>query len=59
VPEAGQNTQTSNRDVTESPNEALNANYGRRWTAFQQHLRDRRDKVVSGCGLCGTQDKAA
>jgi sporulation protein YlmC with PRC-barrel domain len=59
VPEAGQNTQTSKRDVTEAPNEALNAKYGRRWTAFQQHLRDRRDKVVSGCGLCGTQDKAA
>ena len=59
VPEAGQNTQTSKRDVTEAPNEALNAKYGRRWTAFQQRLRERRDKVVSGCGLCGTQDKVA
>ncbi len=59
VPEAGQNTQTTNRDVTEAPNEALNAKYGRRWTQFQQNLRDRRDKVVSGCTLCGTQDKAA
>jgi sporulation protein YlmC with PRC-barrel domain len=59
VPEAGQNAQTSNRDVTEAPNEALNERYGRRWTAFQRHLRDRRDKVVSGCKLCGTQDKAA
>ncbi|HET9836732.1 MAG TPA: PRC-barrel domain-containing protein [Candidatus Angelobacter sp.] len=59
VPEAGQNTQTSNRDVTEAPNEALNAGYGRRWTAFQKHLRDRRDKVVSGCNLCGTQEKVA
>jgi sporulation protein YlmC with PRC-barrel domain len=59
VPEAGQNPQTSKRDVTEAPNEALNAKYGRRWTAFQQRLRERRDKVVSGCGLCGTQDKVA
>jgi len=59
VPEAGQNTATRNRDVTEAPNEALNAQYGRRWTAFQQQLRDRRDKVVSGCNLCGTQEKVA
>jgi sporulation protein YlmC with PRC-barrel domain len=59
VPESGQNAQTANRDVTEAPNEALNERYGRRWTAFQRHLRDRRDKVVSGCNLCGTQDKAA
>jgi len=59
VPEAGQNTQTSKRDVTEAPNEALNARYGRRWTAFQQRLRERRDKVVSGCNLCGTQEKVA
>ena len=59
VPEAGQNTTTKNRDVTEAPNEALNAKYGRRWTAFQQHLRERRDKVVSGCNLCGTQEKVA
>lgn len=59
VPEAGQNTRTSKRDVTEAPNEALNAKYGRRWTAFQQRLRDRRDKVVSGCKLCGTQEKVA
>ena len=59
VPETGQNAQTANRDVTEAPNEALNERYGRRWTAFQRHLRDRRDKVVSGCNLCGTQDKAA
>jgi sporulation protein YlmC with PRC-barrel domain len=59
VPEAGQNASTSRRDVTEAPNEALNAGYGRRWTAFQKHLRERRDKVVSGCSLCGTQDKAA
>lgn len=59
VPEAGQNTSTKDRDVTEAPNEALNAKYGRRWTAFQQHLRERRDKVVSGCNLCGTQEKVA
>lgn len=36
-----------------------NVNYGRRWIGFQAMLRERRDKVVSGCGLCGTQDKAA
>ena len=57
-PQSGQST-TARRDVSESPNQALNANYGRRWTQFQQHLRDHRDKVVSGCNLCGTQDKAA
>lgn len=59
VPEAGQNAATASRDVTESPNEALNANYGRRWMQFQQGLREHRDKVISGCKLCGTQDKAA
>ena len=59
VPEAGQNNQTSKRDVTEAPNEALNERYGRRWTEFQKHLRDRRDRVVSGCDLCGTQEKVA
>lgn len=59
MPEAGQNTTTTKRDVTEAPNEALNAKYGRRWIQFQQGLRERRDKVISGCKLCGTQDKAA
>jgi hypothetical protein len=54
----GQST-IARRDVSESPNQALNANYGRRWMQFQQHLREHRDKVVSGCNLCGTQDKAA
>ena len=58
VPEPGQTPEVK-RDVNESPNQALNANYGRRWMQFQQRLRDRRDKVVSGCNLCGTQDKAA
>jgi sporulation protein YlmC with PRC-barrel domain len=37
----------------------LNAHYGRRWIAFQQKLREGRDKVVSDCPLCGTQDRAA
>lgn len=41
------------------PQEPLNANYGRRWIEFQQSLREGRDKVVGGCPLCGTQDKAA
>ena len=59
VSETGQNASTKNRDVTEAPNEALNAKYGRRWMQFQQGLRQRRDKVVNGCNLCGTQDKAA
>jgi sporulation protein YlmC with PRC-barrel domain len=59
VPGQSGQTTTARRDVSESPNQALNANYGRRWMQFQQHLRDHRDKVVSGCNLCGTQDKAA
>jgi uncharacterized protein YrrD len=37
----------------------LNEHYGRRWIAFQQRLREGRDKVVSDCPLCGTQDRAA
>src|SRR5206468_2654605 len=58
MPESGQ-APNIKRDVNESPNQALNANYGRRWMQFQQRLREGRDKVVSGCNLCGTQDKAA
>jgi sporulation protein YlmC with PRC-barrel domain len=57
-PVPGQST-TAKRDVSESPNQALNANYGRRWMQFQQGLRQHRDKVVSGCELCGTQKKVA
>jgi sporulation protein YlmC with PRC-barrel domain len=57
-PAGGQST-TAKRDVSESPNQALNANYGRRWMQFQQGLRQHRDKVVSGCELCGTQKKVA
>jgi hypothetical protein len=57
-PVTGQST-TAKRDVSESPNQALNASYGRRWMQFQQHLREHRDKVVSGCELCGTQKKVA
>ncbi len=33
--------------------------YGRRWIDFQQKLRQGRDKVVSECPLCGSQEKAA
>ena len=55
----GKQSTTARRDVSESPNQALNANYGRRWMQFQQHLRQHRDKVVSGCELCGTQKKVA
>ena len=40
-------------------NEPIHARYGRRWIDFQQKLRERRDKVVSDCPLCGTHDKAA
>lgn len=36
-----------------------NTNYGRRWIEFQQRLREGRDKVVSDCPLCGTQEKVA
>jgi uncharacterized protein YrrD len=50
VPEAEKRADSSNR---------LNEHYGRRWIAFQQRLREGRDKVVSDCPLCGTQDKAA
>lgn len=32
---------------------------GPRWNEFQRHLRERRDEVVSGCSLCGTQEKVA
>jgi sporulation protein YlmC with PRC-barrel domain len=42
-------------DAKEPPD----AHYGRRWIDFQQKLRAGRDKVVSGCPLCGTHDKAA
>ncbi len=58
VPETGP-TPEAKRDVNESPNPAPNADYGPRWMQFQQKLRERRDHVVSGCNLCGTQDKAA
>jgi len=57
-PDAGQGI-TAKRDVSESPNQALNASYGRRWMQFQKGLRQHRDKVVSGCELCGTQKKVA
>lgn len=40
-------------------NKPLNTNYDRRWIEFQQGLREGRDKLVSDCPLCGTQDKAA
>ena len=46
-------------EKTEESCDRLNAHYGRRWIAFQQKLREGRDKVVSGCPLCGTQEKAA
>jgi sporulation protein YlmC with PRC-barrel domain len=32
---------------------------GRRWNAFQQNLRSRRDKIVVDCPDCASQDKAA
>jgi len=32
---------------------------GPRWNEFQRHLRERRDEVVSGCSLCGRQEKVA
>lgn len=46
-------------EKTQDSCDRLNAHYGRRWIAFQQKLRQGRDKVVSGCPLCGTQEKAA
>lgn len=50
VPEVEKRADSSDR---------LNEHYGRRWIAFQQRLREGRDKVVSDCPLCGTQDRAA
>lgn len=32
---------------------------GRRWNAFQQNLRSRRDRIVIDCPTCASQDKAA
>jgi sporulation protein YlmC with PRC-barrel domain len=40
-------------------NEPLNANYGPRYLNFQKKLREHRDRVVSGCSLCGSQEKVA
>jgi sporulation protein YlmC with PRC-barrel domain len=40
-------------------NEPLNANYGPRYLKFQNRLRQDRDRVVSGCSLCGSQKKVA
>ena len=54
VPEAGKIPPTEKKPAAKDT-----ANYGRRWIAFQQRLRERRDKVVSGCTLCGTQEKVA
>jgi sporulation protein YlmC with PRC-barrel domain len=47
------------KDEKANPAESPNVNYGRRWIEFQRKLREGRDKVVGGCPLCGTQDKAA
>ncbi|HEY6253479.1 MAG TPA: PRC-barrel domain-containing protein [Candidatus Angelobacter sp.] len=30
-----------------------------RWNDFQRRLRERRQRLVSGCSLCGTQEKVA
>ncbi|HET9183867.1 MAG TPA: PRC-barrel domain-containing protein [Candidatus Angelobacter sp.] len=35
------------------------ANYGPRYIAFQRKLHEGRDRVVSGCPLCGSQKKVA
>ena len=39
--------------------QSASSDYGRRWIAFQQRLREEREAIVGGCTLCGTQDKAA
>jgi sporulation protein YlmC with PRC-barrel domain len=39
--------------------QSASSDYGRRWIAFQQRLREEREAIVGGCSLCGTQDKAA
>lgn len=40
-------------------NEPLNANYGPRYLNFQKKLREDRDRVISDCPLCGSQEKVA
>lgn len=34
-------------------------NLGGRWSGFQERLRSRRDKVITGCPTCGSQEKVA
>jgi sporulation protein YlmC with PRC-barrel domain len=41
------------------PTERENVDQGRRWNAFQQNLRVRREKIVVECPRCASQDKAA
>lgn len=40
-------------------NEPPHAGYGPRWISFQKKLREGRDRIVSGCRLCGSQKKVA
>jgi sporulation protein YlmC with PRC-barrel domain len=41
------------------PTERENVDQGRRWNAFQQNLRVRREKIVVECPRCASQEKAA
>jgi sporulation protein YlmC with PRC-barrel domain len=34
-------------------------NLGNRWSGFQDRLRSRRDKIITGCPTCGSQEKVA
>jgi len=65
VPESMQDPRVYKLDRTQDAqsqsegHETLHASYGRRWNEFQKKLREHKDKVIGGCGLCGSQDKAA
>jgi sporulation protein YlmC with PRC-barrel domain len=39
--------------------EITGVNKGRRWSDFQNRLRSRRDKIVVGCGRCGSKERVA
>jgi sporulation protein YlmC with PRC-barrel domain len=41
------------------PAERQNLDQGRRWNAFQENLRVRREKIVVECPRCASQEKAA
>ncbi len=66
IPESMREPRVYKLDATEQDaelqperGETQQASYGRRWNEFQKKLREHKDQVIGGCGLCGSQDKAA